>query len=159
MTVREEIAKNLIYFRKKSKLTQIQLAKKIGVKNSAVSNWEKGLNSIDIDTLHKICVVFDICMNDMFGSFSNSKEKNDLTTAEASLLDNYRNLTDEGQQYINQTMRIALTSYKKEMTIEPDKNAIVKEAEQQENNKNNISAEIADDITKLTNMPIHTKLK
>lgn len=41
-TVRDEIAKNLLFYRKKLGLTQKELSIKLGVKNSAVSNWEKG---------------------------------------------------------------------------------------------------------------------
>lgn len=67
MSVREEIAKNLIYYRKKAGLTQKELADKLGVKNSAVSNWEQGLNSIDIDTLMKVCEIFNISFDVISG--------------------------------------------------------------------------------------------
>ena len=57
-TVKEEIAKNLLFYRKKSGLTQKELAAKLGVKNTAVSNWESGNNSIDIETLFAACEIF-----------------------------------------------------------------------------------------------------
>lgn len=41
-TVKEEIAKNLLYYRKKAGYTQKEFAKLLGVRNSAVSNWESG---------------------------------------------------------------------------------------------------------------------
>lgn len=69
-TVREEIAKNLLFYRKKSGLTQKELAGKLGVKNTAVSNWESGNNSIDIDTLFLACEIFGVTLNDMYGKYS-----------------------------------------------------------------------------------------
>jgi transcriptional regulator with XRE-family HTH domain len=87
-TVREEIAKNLLYYRKKSGYTQKQLAEKLGVKNSAVSNWENGQNSIDIETLCKACEIFQITLNDMYGRFSDTDA---YTAHERSVLAAYRN--------------------------------------------------------------------
>ncbi len=52
-------------------MTQKELAALLGVKNSAVSNWEKGVNSIDIETLFKACTIFEISVNEMYGQFSN----------------------------------------------------------------------------------------
>ena len=60
--VKESIAKNILFYRKKNKLTQKQLAEKIGVQNSAISNWENGTNSIDIETLFKVCKVIGAYM-------------------------------------------------------------------------------------------------
>ncbi len=74
-TVKEEIAKNLLYYRKKSNLTQKQLAEKLGVKNSAVSNWENGANSIDIETLFQACNIFGITLNDIYGLYAIPEHK------------------------------------------------------------------------------------
>lgn len=65
--VREQIAKNIQYYRKKRKLTQKELARQLGVNNSAVSNWETGANSIDIDTLFRVCKILGVTANDMYG--------------------------------------------------------------------------------------------
>lgn len=87
-TVREEIAKNLLYYRKKNGYTQKQLAEMLGVKNSAVSNWENGQNSIDIETLCKACDIFHITLNDMYGRFSDTDV---CTLHERAVLMAYRN--------------------------------------------------------------------
>ena len=39
--IREEVAKNLLFYRKKSGLSQKEFAEKLGVRNSTVSTWEK----------------------------------------------------------------------------------------------------------------------
>ena len=80
MTVKEEVAKNLMYYRKKSGLTQKDLAGRLGVTNASISNWEHGVNSIDIDTLHDACKILDVPMNSMFGIYSNAQYGDTATT-------------------------------------------------------------------------------
>lgn len=95
--VREEIAKNILYYRKSKKYTQKELAEYLGVGVSAVSNWEKGVNSVDIDTLHKVCVFLQISINDIFGSFSNITS-NALTPYQQAVINNMKELNIEGQE-------------------------------------------------------------
>ena len=64
--IKETVAKNLLYYRKKNKITQKDLATQLGVKHNAISSWENGVNSIDIDTLFKVCKIFGITVNDMY---------------------------------------------------------------------------------------------
>ena len=76
--IKEIVAKNLLYYRKKNKITQKQLADKLGVKHNAISAWENGVNSIDIDTLFQVCQIFGITVNDMYNI---KEEKNPDTIA------------------------------------------------------------------------------
>ena len=64
--VKETIAKNLLYYRKKNKITQKALAEQLGVKHNAISAWENGVISIDIDTLFRVCKIFGVTVNDMY---------------------------------------------------------------------------------------------
>lgn len=64
--VKETIAKNLLYYRRKNKITQKALAEQLGVKHNAISAWENGVNSIDIDTLFRVCKIFGVTVNDMY---------------------------------------------------------------------------------------------
>lgn len=97
--IREEIAKNLLFYRKKNGLTQKSLAEKLGVKNTAISNWEKGTNSIDIDTLHKACLEFDVTLDDMCGRFP-ILGKNAVSELEKSVLKQMSELNTEGQEKV-----------------------------------------------------------
>ncbi len=111
LSVREEISKNLLYYRKKAGLTQKQLADKIGVKNTAVSNWESGNNSIDIDTLCLVCDVFGITLNDIYGGYS--ERSTVLSDDEMNLIATYRDISDQGKQYLLQTLAMVKATYKK----------------------------------------------
>lgn len=114
-TVKEEIAKNLLFYRKKAGLTQKELATQLGVKNTAVSNWESGNNSIDIETLFSACEIFGVTLNDMYGRYSVVKSSPAvLSAAEERLLLTFRNLSPQGQEYILQTIDIAAQVYKKD---------------------------------------------
>ena len=64
--IKEIVAKNLLFYRKKNKITQKELADQLGVKHNAISSWENGVNSIDIDTLFKVCKIFGVTVNDMY---------------------------------------------------------------------------------------------
>lgn len=88
-SIREEIAKNLLYYRKKKNLTQKGLAELLGVTSAAVSNWENGVNSVDIDTLYKACSVLGVTFNDMYGIYARDLT-GDFTPHERALIDAYR---------------------------------------------------------------------
>lgn len=66
--VKETISKNILFYRKQKKMSQKELAKRIGVNNSAISNWENGINSIDIETLFKVCKELEVSIDTMFGN-------------------------------------------------------------------------------------------
>lgn len=97
--IREEIAKNMLFYRKKNGLTQKALADKLGVKNTSISNWEKGANSIDIDTLHIACLEFDVTLDDMCGVFP-KLGKNSISDIEKAVLRNMSELNTEGQEKV-----------------------------------------------------------
>lgn len=57
---------NLIYeFRKKLKITQNELAKKVGVTGKAVSKWENGKAYPNFEVLKKLSLIFDVSIDDM----------------------------------------------------------------------------------------------
>ena len=97
-SIRDEIAKNLLYYRKKAGLTQKELAEKLGVKNTAVSNWESGNNSVDIETLFLACNVLNVSLSDMYGKYSGQTKGNPLTPDEEQLVADYRDASEETRE-------------------------------------------------------------
>ena len=53
-------------YRKKHKVTQLQLARKIGISKNHLSAIERGLNKPSADILLKYCKEFDIPLNAFF---------------------------------------------------------------------------------------------
>ena len=52
--------------RRAAGMTQQQLAEAIGVSNTSVSNWEKGVSSPDPETIDKLCGVLGVQPNFFF---------------------------------------------------------------------------------------------
>lgn len=50
-----------------NKMTQQQLAKKIGVHQETVSRWEKDISRINSIHLKKLCLLFNVSADDLLG--------------------------------------------------------------------------------------------
>lgn len=61
----EKIGKFIAEKRKKRKLTQEQLAEKLGVTDRAVSNWENGKNMPDLSMFKSLCDELNISINEL----------------------------------------------------------------------------------------------
>ena len=93
--LKENIQKNIAFYRKKQKKTQKDLAAAIGVTAAAVSSWECGKNTPDVDTLFMICKALHVGFYDMCGI---SADNSPLTDDENNLLNTYKILNDTGRQ-------------------------------------------------------------
>jgi transcriptional regulator with XRE-family HTH domain len=61
----EEVGKLLKELRLKHKLTQAELANRVGVTYQAVSRWEKGINTPNLDTLLALKNIYGISMDEL----------------------------------------------------------------------------------------------
>lgn len=61
----EKIGKFISEKRKDKKLTQSELAEKLGVTDKSISNWENGRNMPDLSLFKPICEILDISINDL----------------------------------------------------------------------------------------------
>ena len=87
--------KNIIFYRKMRKLTQKELAEKVGTGVTTVSGWERGAYSPDIDTLYLICNALGVSLNDICGVTDSGAA---MSEAEMHLLNIYKALNNDGQQ-------------------------------------------------------------
>ncbi len=62
----EKFGLNIVYYRKKQKLTQLQLAEKIGVDRSHISAIELGNVGVSFDVIFKLCEVLGVKPKDLF---------------------------------------------------------------------------------------------
>jgi len=58
--IKKTVQENLIKLRKEKKLTQLELAEKINYSDKAISRWEKGEVTPDIETLEKLSKIYNV---------------------------------------------------------------------------------------------------
>lgn len=74
-------------FREDRKLSQKELANLIGISNSRISNWEKGINRPDADILADLCRVLRVSPSELLDVHLDPEE---FTSKEKEVLAAYR---------------------------------------------------------------------
>ena len=95
--------------------TQEQLGEIMGVQKSAIAKWENGrVVNIKRENLKKLAEVLSIPPYELVApnSIVSNGEQN-LSSDELQLLDMYRQLNDQGKEYILQTVTMATHVYTK----------------------------------------------
>ncbi len=62
----EKFGLNVVFYRKRSKMTQLQLAEKVGIDRSHVSAIELGNVGVSFDVIFKLCEVLKISPKELF---------------------------------------------------------------------------------------------
>ena len=86
-----EIGNRIRKYRKESGLTQEQLAERINVTKSRVSNWEQGINRPDADILGAICRALNVSPSDLLDVHLTDDE---LNAHEKKVIKAYRTKED-----------------------------------------------------------------
>lgn len=68
MKMKKDIGNRIKEYRSRIKMSQVALAQKVGVTNRAVSNWESGLNGVDVDLIPAICSALGISPNELLNT-------------------------------------------------------------------------------------------
>ena len=97
VSARENIRNNLSLLLSQNKMTQKKLADTLQLSQTAVTNWIKGKNAPDIDTLMEICRIFDVSINEII-----SEPSQLLISKEAQLFtEKYSVLDAHGKELVN----------------------------------------------------------
>lgn len=99
-----DISKNIKKYRKANGMTQKDLAKMVGVSIAAVSNWETGSNSIDIDSLFKVCDALGVSISAMANA--DMQDTDQLTLLEKEIIKNYRTAAPPEQMMVLKLLKI-----------------------------------------------------
>lgn len=67
MTIREQLARNLAYYRKKAGYTQKNAAAELGTKLTTMSSWERGVSQPDADMLVSIAMLYKVSLSELCG--------------------------------------------------------------------------------------------
>lgn len=78
--MKEEFSYNLQHYRKQMKLTQEQLAAKLGVTFQAVSKWENGLTYPDMEILPKLAAILKVQIDSLLGYQAQKLKTTDYQT-------------------------------------------------------------------------------
>ncbi len=63
LDVKNNVAENISYYRKKLNLTQLELAEKLNYSDKLVSSWERGERIPDIFTLKELSLIFGVSVD------------------------------------------------------------------------------------------------
>ena len=127
--IKETISRNITKYREASGLSQKELARKLGVVPSRISNWETGANCPTIDILFKVCAILDVSINDIYGVYPDVKIK--LSYEEVEHIKKYRSLDPFGQESVNLILDRELS--RKNFLDEKDKRIFELETSHKEN--------------------------
>ena len=69
------VSKNLVYYRKKANLTQLELAEKINYSDKAISKWERGETIPDVFMLKQLANIYGITIDDFLSEKQNKAKE------------------------------------------------------------------------------------
>lgn len=97
----EKIGKFIAECRKNKKMTQQELAEKLGVSDRTIGNWENGRNMPDLSLFKPLCKELNISLNDlMSGEIVTEKDYQE------KLEENIINLTVKNTKQVNKKIKI-----------------------------------------------------
>ena len=74
-----EFAKQLQFLRKKANLSQEDVAEHLHLSRQAISKWEQGQSTPDVETCLKLCELLKVTPNQLLLGFDNSEEHTSKT--------------------------------------------------------------------------------
>lgn len=95
--------------RKEKNLSQVEMANILNVHQTAISQWEQGRTTPDMQTLIKIADYFQVTVDSLLGKNSATVDSyNSLTANEKQLIKKYRLLDQHGQKAVNSVLDVEL---------------------------------------------------
>ena len=99
MSAAANVGSRLRSLRKERHLTQMELARQIGIQQSDLSRMEKGEYRVSLDNLVKILTVFEVSFNDFFDAQQAASEpRRALSHEDMQILHLVRQLGDDGRR-------------------------------------------------------------
>ena len=79
-SIKENIAANISALRKNSGMSQAELAEKLHYSDKAISKWERGESTPDVDSLNEIAIIFGVSVEYLFKEHDEKEIKNKAKT-------------------------------------------------------------------------------
>lgn len=109
--------------RKERKLTQTDLASRIGIQQSDLSRMEKGEYRVSLDTLFKILGEFNVSISEFFGDVA----KEDLTPRDVKVVRDLKHLPGEARREVEAFIAFKRTQAKDFEPAAPLRNPVGEE--------------------------------
>ena len=97
----EKIGRFIAELRKEKKMTQVDLANKLGITDRAISKWENGRGMPDLSLLTPLCEILDVSINELL-----SGERLDKKNYQEKLEENIINTIDYTDKKIKKTKKM-----------------------------------------------------
>ena len=99
MSATANVGARLRSLRKERHLTQMELARQIGIQQSDLSRMEKGEYRVSLDSLFKILAIFEVSFNDFFDKQQEAAEpRRALSREDMQILHLVRELSEDGRR-------------------------------------------------------------
>lgn len=105
-------AQRLKVTRKECNLTQDEVAQKLGVTRATYSRYELGQREPNLNAIRELASIFNVSVNFLINTNKYNKD-DELNKTEQKLIEIFRSLNPQGQDYILQTIDMAKNTYKK----------------------------------------------
>ena len=92
----ELVGRKIRQLRRQRKLTQVELAEKIGIHQSDLSRMEQGEYRVSLDTLFRILAEFKMGV----GEFFEDVARESITPRDVSLVQQFNTLTEDAQREV-----------------------------------------------------------
>lgn len=100
MTVKEQLAKNLAYYRTLAGYTQKSAAELLHTKPTTISSWERGISQPSADMLVKIAMLYKVTLSDLCGT----DFKQEFSPEEKTLVFSYRKASDSDRHVVRRIL-------------------------------------------------------
>lgn len=107
--IRDAIRSNLERYISESGYTQKEIADKLGVSKSSITNWIKGKNSPDVELVVPICKLLNITVRDFYGEAGPEPEQriqSPLSSGEQDHIKKYRFLDLYGKEAVDNVLDV-----------------------------------------------------
>ncbi len=102
--IRKTIGENIKKVCSLKGIRQIEIAEHMGVSQGSVSNWIKGVNSIDIENLAMLCSYLGVSLDQIYGVAPITPDVS-LSPEETELISIFRGLNHSGKNMLLSTAR------------------------------------------------------
>lgn len=97
--IRKIIGENIKRICAMKGIRQVEIAEHMGVSQGSVSNWIKGVNSIDIENLAELCAFLGVSLDQIYGVAPITPDVM-LSEQDRALLGSFHALNDEGKEQL-----------------------------------------------------------